>query len=155
MKKNSKSIKVDEVASAIFIILFTYTAVNKIIDYPTFRIALVQSPVLEHYAAFAAIAVPVAELAIVALLIVATTRKAGLWASLALMIVFTLYIAYLMLFANSMPCNCGGILKALSWKSHLVVNILLVGLAGWSLFDLRKNSLTIGIARNKRTACLQ
>jgi hypothetical protein len=61
------------------------------------------------------------------------------------MIVFTLYIACLMLFASSMPCNCGGILKALSWRSHLVVNILLVGLAGWALFDLRKNRTMIGI----------
>jgi hypothetical protein len=145
MRKNSRNMRADKIASAIFIILFTYTAVTKIIDYPTFRIALVQSPVLEHYAAFAAVAVPVAELAIVALLIFTATRKAGLWASFALMIVFTLYIVYLMLFASSMPCNCGGILKALSWRSHLVVNILLVGLAGWALFDLRKNRTMIGI----------
>lgn len=155
MRRNSKMIRADEIVSAIFIILFTYTAINKIIDYPTFRIALVQSPVLEHYADFTAIAVPVVELAIVAMLVVAATRKAGLCACFVLMIVFTLYITCLMLFASSMPCNCGGILKALSWKSHLVVNILLVCLAGWALFDLRKNNVAIGIAPNERAVCLK
>ena len=147
MRKNSGTIKADNVVSAVFIILFTYTAVNKITDYPTFRIALVQSPVLEHYADFAAVAVPVTELIIVVMLILNSTRKAGLWASFALMIVFTLYIAGLMLFAGSMPCNCGGILKLLSWKAHLVVNILLVCLAGWALFDLRKKRIMTGVTK--------
>ena len=146
-----KHTKIINIASGIFIILFTYTAINKLIDYPTFRIALIQSPVLEHYADIVAIAVPAAELIIVAMLVISVTRKTGLIASLLLMVVFTTYIGYLLLFANDLPCNCGGILKALSWKSHLAVNILLVALAGWALFDLRKHKITIAIARNSRT----
>lgn len=146
-----KHTKTINIASGIFIILFTYTAINKLIDYPTFRIALVQSPLLEQYASIVAVAVPAAELIIVAMLVISVTRKTGLIASLLLMVVFTSYIGYLLLFSNDLPCNCGGILKALSWKSHLVVNILLVALAGWALFDVRKYKNTIAIARKSRT----
>lgn len=137
--------RVVDIICGIFIILFTYTAVNKLIDYQTFRIALVQSPILQHYADFMMVALPVVELLVVVLLAISATRRIGLFASLSLMVAFTLYISYLMLFASELPCNCGGIMKALSWNQHLVVNILLIALALWALLITRTNKNTIAI----------
>lgn len=140
--------KIADIVSGIFIILFTYTAVNKLIDYRTFRIALVQSPVLVNYADFMAKAVPAVELAVVALLVFSATRKAGLFLSLILMLAFTIYVGYLMFFASELPCNCGGIMKALSWKQHLIVNVIFIALAAWAWLQ-DKN--IVAINRNSRT----
>ncbi len=146
MKTIFNNQQVANIICGIFIILFTYTAVNKLIDYQTFRIALVQSPILEHYAGFMMMALPVVELLVVILLAIATTRCLGLFASLILMTAFTLYISYLMFFASELPCNCGGIMRALSWKQHLILNIILIALAIWALLITRTNKNTIAIA---------
>ncbi|MBW7941213.1 MAG: hypothetical protein H3C64_02195 [Candidatus Kuenenia stuttgartiensis] len=136
--------------TAAFIILFTFTAVNKLLDSSTFRIALVQSPLLAYYADFLGVAVPVTELVIVAMLIVSATRKIGIWLSLFLIIIFTFYISYLLLFVRDMPCNCGRILKSLSWKSQLTVNLLLIAITGYALFDLKRSKLSIKVLRESR-----
>jgi hypothetical protein len=131
MRSLLKNSKTAEIVTGIFIILFTYTAVNKLIDYRTFRIALVQSPVLVNYADFMAWALPAVELLVVLLLVFSATRKTGLFLSLVLMTAFTAYVSYIMFFASELPCNCGGIMKALSWKQHLAVNVILAVVAAW------------------------
>ena len=151
MQAALKKIPIAGIVSGIFIILFTYTAVNKLIDYPTFRIAVVQSPVLKHYADWVIVGVPAVELIIVALLAVPSARRAGLWAALLVMVAFTLYIGYLVFFAGELPCNCGGIIKALSWKQHLVVNVALVALALWAVLTTGSHKNTIAIDRISRT----
>ncbi len=138
MNKSIRGIHTNELVTAVFITLFSYTAVDKLLNHSTFRMALVQSPLLEHYADYVAVAIPVAELVVVALLIINTTRIGGLRASLGLMIAFTLYILGLMLFADHLPCNCGGILNTLSWKAHLVVNLVLTALAGWAVWRTKR-----------------
>ena len=149
MRSLLKNSKTADIVSGIFIILFTYTAINKLIDYRTFRIALVQSPILVNYADFMSWALPVAELLVVLLLVFSTTRKTGLLLSLILMIAFTLYISYIMFFASALPCNCGGIMKALSWKQHLVVNGILIVLAAWAWIIKRRDNI-IAIIRKSR-----
>lgn len=151
MRSLLKNSKTADIVSGIFIILFTYTAVNKLIDYSTFRIALVQSPILVNYADFMAWALPAAELLVVLLLVFSATRKLGLLLSLMLMIAFTLYVSYIMFFASELPCNCGGIMKALSWKQHLVVNVILAVLATWAWLIQRSDKHFIAINRNSRT----
>lgn len=135
MRKRFWEINLIDIISGIFIILFTYTAIDKLKDYATFGIALRQSPVLQPYAEFLLIAIPVIELLAVVLLAFSITRRAGLYVSLTLMCMFTLYIFYLMLFAKELPCNCGGILRMLSWKAHLIINIFLTALASWTLLS--------------------
>nr|WP_143097972.1 MauE/DoxX family redox-associated membrane protein [Chitinophaga sp. CF118] len=67
-----------------------------------------------------------------ALLIPNKTRKYGLLGSLVLMLVFTVYVAYVLLFTTKRPCTCGGIIRQLSWPDHLIFNIsfLLLAITG-------------------------
>jgi len=146
-----KVIKVPDLISGLFIILFTYTAVNKLKDYATFGIALRQSAILQPYAEFLTITVPVVELIAVILLVSSITRKAGLFFSWVLMTMFTFYISYLVLFARELPCTCGGVMRILSWKTHLIVNFILLILATWGLFTIKNYKNTIAIDRSSRT----
>ena len=120
------------IIAAVFIFLFTYTALSKFLSFATFRATLQQSPLIKNYAFVIAWLLPVTELLISILLFIPLTRLAGLYSSFGLMTLFTLYILYMLLSTSHLPCSCGGVLKQMTWKQHFVFNILftLLGVTG-------------------------
>jgi hypothetical protein len=125
-----------EIISLLFVLLFLYTAVYKIIDFSNFRAVIGQSPLITKFAPYLAVGVPLAEIAISGLLIFSRWRIVGLCASFALMLVFTFYIVILLNLHTHLPCSCGGIIQEMSWQQHLVFNIvfLLLALTGISMY---------------------
>ena len=70
------------------------------------------------------------------------TRTAALYASLVLMLAFTVYAVLILLhFFTYVPCSCGGVIKRLTWKQHLVFNLFFDGLAVAGIL-LRKKAHT-------------
>lgn len=119
-----------KIICALLIFLFVYAAVSKLASFAEFRSDMYNQPLPAFVKPILIWAVPLAELAIVALLIFDTTRLAGLYASLVLMIAFTFYTAVVLLhFFTYVPCSCGGIIKNLSWGQHLVFNLFFVLMA--------------------------
>src|SRR5690606_35884387 len=84
--------------SLLFILLFVYAAVSKLVDYGNFRVQLGQSPLLTAYAHVVAWAVPAIELIIAVGLVSPKLRLRGLYASFALMVMFTAYIVIILNF---------------------------------------------------------
>lgn len=122
-----------EIIVALFILLFVYTASSKFFDFTNFRYVLADSPLIgKRFAPVVAWALPLTELFIALLLFFPRSRRLGLWASLLIMLLFTGYLTYMIYFTPDRPCNCGGVLKQMSWKQHLVFNIFftLLALAG-------------------------
>jgi uncharacterized membrane protein YphA (DoxX/SURF4 family) len=117
------------VISYLFILLFIYAAASKLMDYDKFKIQVGQSPLLTNYAGVIAWFIPALEIVIAVLLTVKRTVLLGLYASLSLMVMFTVYIILILNFAERVPCSCGGILERMSWTTHLVFNIVFVALA--------------------------
>lgn len=117
-----------ETITVLFMILFLYTGISKLMEYDVFREQLAESPILNPIAPFIAWALPVFEFLLVLLLLVPRWRLKGLYASTALMIAFTLYIIALMTFNDQLPCSCGGILVQLSWGQHIIFNSVFIGL---------------------------
>ncbi|MFV0227484.1 tellurium resistance protein TerC [Empedobacter falsenii] len=113
----------------LFIILFIYAAVSKLMDFENFQIQLAQSPLLSAYAGFISYAVIIVEIVIVLLLCIKRTQQIGLYASYGLMLAFTVYIYLIINYSDFVPCSCGGILEKLGWTEHLIFNIIFVGLA--------------------------
>ncbi len=120
------------------IILFLYTGIAKIMDYSVFKEQLAVSPILAWAAKPVALLLPWVEFAIVLMLIIPRWRLKGLFASLALMTMFTAYIIILFSISTEMPCSCGGIMEELSWQQHLVFNSAFILLDLWALILLRK-----------------
>ncbi len=112
-----------------FILLFVYTAASKFIDYENFRAVIGQSPLITRFAPVLAIVVPVAEIAIALLLVMPRYRRAGLYASFAIMTLFTVYIVVLLTLSEKIPCSCGGVISQMSWTQHLYFNIVFMLLA--------------------------
>ena len=118
-----------EIISFLFTFLFAYAAVNKLLDYQKFEVQLEQSPILTSIAGVVAIGIPLAELAIVLMLIFRRSRLLGLYFSFSLMVAFTTYIILILNFSFYVPCSCGGILENMSWIEHLFFNVLFTILA--------------------------
>jgi hypothetical protein len=116
--------------ASLFIFLFTYTAISKFLEFSKFTRVLESSPLIGNSKIGLAWLLPLMELATAFLLFFPKSRAAGLYASLFLMVMFTLYIGGMLLFASELPCSCGGVIAQLSWKQHLVLNILLLVAAG-------------------------
>lgn len=113
----------------LFILLFIYTAITKLVDFNSFKATLQQSPLIAAQGVVVAWLLPTAELTIAVLLFLPATKKVGLYGSLVIMILFTAYIGYMILFAIKLPCSCGGVISRLSWRQHLVFNIVWIVLA--------------------------
>jgi len=112
-----------EAISFISIILFLYTAINKLADYGSFKEQIALSPILEPFASIIGWLLPLIELLTATLLFVPKWRLPGLYLACCLMVVFSIYITVLFLTDDKLPCSCGGIIDLLSWKQHLILNI--------------------------------
>ena len=132
-----RRIPFDEISSSLLILLFAYTAVSKILDNSSFRRVLNESPLIHNGAGILAWLLPATELLIVLLLFLPRYRLWGLWVSLGMLTVFTGYLFYMLFFASHLPCSCGGVLSSLSWKEHLVFNVVFMGINTGGLIGLR------------------
>lgn len=121
-----------EIISYLFILLFVYAAVSKLLDVEKFRVQVGQSPLLTNMAGFIVWFIPGIEIAISLMLVFPKTRLIALYASFSLMVMFTAYIIAILSFSENIPCSCGGVLSSLGWKEHLIFNIgfVFLGLAG-------------------------
>ena len=115
--------------ACLFIILFVYTGLSKLIDYESFKVALHKSPVFRTTADQVAWFIPSVELVIAIMLAIPRWRLKGLFASLILMLGFTGYIIYILGFSSEIPCTCGGVIQEMSWRQHLAFNSFFVLLA--------------------------
>lgn len=137
LSDKSKRVILD-VVGYLFFLLFVHTAFDKLMDYQKFKVQLGQSPILSDYANGIAWAIPTIEIIISLLLIPSATKLFALYASYALMLMFTTYIVVIMNFTERIPCSCGGIFEGMNWGQHLVINILFVLIAVAGIFLLKK-----------------
>ncbi|SHH16799.1 Uncharacterized membrane protein YphA, DoxX/SURF4 family [Flavobacterium frigidimaris] len=131
-----------EVVCLLYILLFVYASISKLLDFENFQVQLGQSPLLSAFASWISWLVPLTELMIVILLIIHKLRKIGLFACICIMTMFTAYIFIVLHFSSFVPCSCGGILEDMSWNVHLVFNIVFVLLGVSAL--LLKNNINMG-----------
>lgn len=118
-----------EFTCLLYIILFVYAAVSKLLDFENFQAQLGQSPLLSPFADFVSYSVIIIELIIAVLLSIPKLRYFALWGAVALMSMFTSYIVIILHFSYFVPCSCGGILEKLGWTEHLIFNVVFVVLA--------------------------
>lgn len=132
LNTNLKKILI-EIVSLLYVVLFIYAAVSKLIDFENFKVQLGQSPLLSAFAVPVAIGVPVLEILIAVMLLLPKLKLYGLLSGFSLMVMFTAYIYIILNFSQFIPCSCGGVLEKMTWNQHLIFNIAFVLLAGLSI----------------------
>ncbi|KQS36850.1 MauE/DoxX family redox-associated membrane protein [Pedobacter sp. Leaf194] len=119
------------------IILWVYTAGSKVLDLTDFRRQLSLQPFGTSINSALVILLPTLEILAGLLLAIERTKGLGLWLSAALLTAFTAYV-FLVLIGHfaKMPCSCGGILAFLSWRSHLIFNMVFLGINLIALYKI-------------------
>ena len=125
-----------EIICLLYVILFVYAALSKLLDFENFRVQLGQSPLLSAFAGSIAWIVPILELLIALLLVFKKCRLSGLFAAFSLMVMFTTYIYIILNYSSFVPCSCGGILEKMGWKEHLFFNFVFIMLAAAGILIL-------------------
>ena len=110
-------------------VLFLCTAYDKITDHQRFYKGLSRVAVIGGSALYISWLVPAAEALIAVLLIIPPTYKWGLCGFSSLMLLFTGYIASMVLWAKKLPCHCGGAIEKLSWTQHIWFNLGFIAIA--------------------------
>ena len=150
MKLNAKiQNQFSEFICLLYILLFVYAAVTKLLDFENFQVQLGQSPLLSAFAGWASWGVPITEILISIALLFPKYRLVGLFAAFSLMVLFTTYIIIILNFSPFVPCSCGGILEKMSWTQHLVFNIVFVFLAFISILLLTPKKITENTKKRK------
>lgn len=131
-----------EIIAILFIILFLYTGISKLMEYDVAKEQIGLTPMLAPVSSTLVIILPIAEIITAIILFMPNTRRYGLWAALALMAAFTGYVIYILNNNDQLPCTCGGVLEQLSWPQHLVFNITFTALSIIAVFLSRPQRLT-------------
>jgi putative oxidoreductase len=134
-----KGILIPDIISGLLILLFCYAAITKLTDRQHFQEVLSQMPLIKYIAVFISFALPITELFVSALLFMPKKRLIGFYASFGLMMVFTFYIGYMLMFASKLSCSCGGVLQQLSWRQHLLFNLIFIALSATAIKLYRSN----------------
>lgn len=139
---SNKSYSPQKMAEALIIflliVLFMYTGMSKLLNREAFMRQLGKNSLLQASAGVISIGLPITEIFGALLLAIQKTRAYGLILCSALMILFTLYTAGMLMSHSQLPCTCGGVIASMSWKQHLIFNIIFTALAGYGVY-LYKN----------------
>ena len=138
----AKRTMIVDVISALFILLFAYTAINKFLVLNDLKYVLKSFPLIGSFPQVIAWGLPISESFIALLLFIPRTKLLGLYGSLAMMTAFTFYLGYMLVFTPKLPCTCGGMLQKLSWPQHLIFNIFFVFLAIVAIRLYKKQQVT-------------
>ncbi|QXU39721.1 MauE/DoxX family redox-associated membrane protein [Pedobacter sp. D749] len=127
--------KLPQVISAAFILLWIYTAGNKLLNFHSYKQEMSLQVFSPDFAAILVYAVPFIEILCAILLLIKKTNTLGLGLSLLLMLAFTGYILLIISgYFPKTPCSCGGVIKAMGWKAHLIFNLFFLTAATLSLY---------------------
>jgi len=119
-----------ECICALLILLFLYASVSKFLDFKTFIGQINNQPLPNSWTPFLVWTIPLLEISICVFLLFEYTRLIGLYASLFIMAVFTIYTGIVLLhFFPYVPCSCGGVIQKLTWGQHLFLNTFYVSLS--------------------------
>lgn len=137
--QNIKRISVETVC-LLYVLLFVYAAVGKLLDYENFRVQLGQSPLISSFAGWLSWTLPLSELLTALLLLIHETRIYGLYLSYFLRVLFTTYIFIILNYSASIPCSCGGVLEQMGWQEHLWFNVFFIVLAVVGIILLQRKA---------------
>jgi uncharacterized membrane protein YphA (DoxX/SURF4 family) len=144
MKRNT----LIEIIAWLFVILFLYTGISKLMEYAVFKEQLSTSPIIGQIASIVAWGLPLIEFIVSLLLFFPRYRLKGLYAALVLMVLFTCYVIAILTFSDKLPCSCGGVLEQLSWQGHLIFNSAFIALAIIAIILNRRTRQTTSSSGN-------
>jgi hypothetical protein len=123
------------ISSSVFILLWTYTGLEKFLRFRDSRKAFHNQTFPPELAEILSYAVPGVELTLAFLLLFSATRWWGYLGSMLLLTVFVTYVGLIWVGAfPRVPCNCAGLIDSMGWAEHFWMNLGLIGIAVYGVW---------------------
>lgn len=118
------------VVCALLIFLFLYTGVSKYLNFITFAEDMKNQPFPQWMTFLLIWVLPAIEIMLGLGLMFNKSRLISLYGSFILMLLFTVYVALILLNVfDKIPCSCGGVLQSLGWNEHLIFNFCFLAIS--------------------------
>ncbi len=143
-----------EIIALLFVILFLYTGISKLMEYSLFKEQIATSPLIAPISGWIAFLLPAIEVIVSIILFMKSWRLMGFYISLILMVLFTLYILAILTFNKHIPCSCGGVIELLSWKGHIIFNSVFITLALMGIKLQKEVDKELSVSLNKQNHIL-
>jgi uncharacterized membrane protein YphA (DoxX/SURF4 family) len=128
----------------LFIVLFIYAGLSKLLTVGVFTQQLYQSPVIpKPVIPILAYLLPCFEIMLAASFLIDKFIRVSLFIAFVLMLFFSLYLIGLNIFFTKVPCACGGILGNMGYPAHIVFNIVFTFLSGYAYLKVINEHSTI------------
>lgn len=112
------------IIALLLLLLWVPVSIDKLLDFHAFRGGILRQPFSDTLGTVLVWTLPPLEIAAVVLLVMDRTRYWGVWLSAVLMAGFTAYVGIALLGAwEKLPCGCGSVIAALSWRQHFFFNL--------------------------------
>lgn len=132
-----------EIFAYILVLMLLYAGTSKLVIINQFHDQMMESPLIPRpLIPMLAWLIPISEIAIAWLLVFEKTRKVSFYLSFFLMLVFTLYLTKLKIFAENAPCACGGVLGSVGYMEHILFNLFFTFIALYGCIKLGKKSIS-------------
>ncbi len=124
----------------IFLMVFwLYVALDKLWNLQGFHLSLLKQPFPHWWADVLFWGLPLVELVVALLFIGRRFRTIAHLLSSLLMLAFTVYIGLGVAGAyTKRPCSCASVFRGMSWDTHLIVNIALLGISLYGYYLSRR-----------------
>lgn len=131
--------------SFLLILMFSYAAASKLIDFDSFHIQMLIQPVPKWSVDYLVYLIPISEIITIVFLLFKSTKTYGFYGAVLLMLLFTVYVGLAMTGAfGSVPCSCGGIIGKLNWPQHFVFNLIFLSLSIYGMVINNRERRFIG-----------
>lgn len=127
-----------EIVALLYVCLMLYTGISKLMAHEMTREQMAVMPLIGPVSGIVTWLLPLSEIVLAIALFIPATRMKGLYIGTGLMLIFTIYVAYIMQFHSHLPCTCGGLLQELTWSQHLIFNGAFVLLGALAILLGRK-----------------
>jgi len=123
----NKQFNIFQILTSILILLWSYTTISKLSNLGRFANEMHNQSFDADFANLLIRAVPFVEICTIILLLFNKSKMFGLACSLILLTVFTIYIILVLFnFYDHVPCSCGGVLRSMTWNTHLWFNLFFI-----------------------------
>lgn len=139
---------ISEIIAFILILLWGFVGVTKMLDHETFSRQLYAEGIGENLSGVLSILIPLLMICTGISLISSKTKSVGLILSFSLLMTFTVYMAYIINFANPRPCSCIAMTSKLSWNGHLLLStsLLILNVVGYIFLNKERRTKTFDIS---------
>ena len=137
-----KKMIVLEIICFLLIALLLYAGISRLLELKTFTDDINNQPLPNQLTPLFVYGIPAWQLLTAITLMFEKTRLVGFWAALAIMTLYATYnILILSNYFGRIPCTCGGMIRHMDWKPHLVFSLFFAGISLAGILLKRKHAL--------------